>query len=359
MFKIKFNPARFGDSIRIAYGSPDSPNLVLIDGGTAGTLADIREDLLSFSSSRPAVELAVVTHIDRDHIEGLLKLLEERPLGFDIREIWFNGWPHLPGNATDEQFGAVQGERLTAQILRHRLPWNAAFGNCAATIPDRGPLPVVALPGGLRLTLLNPNEAALARLKTAWETEVRAANLDPGFGLEPNDTTQMDEEVEEFAATELPDVAALAATNFQDDRSPANGSSIALLAEYDGKRALLAGDAPADSLIAALERYSPSCRLPLDLFKLSHHGSKNTTSRELVEKVKCPRFVFSTNGATFGHPDHEAVARVLFAGRAEQELWFNYRTSHNDLWGEDDLQQRYRYSARYPAAGKSGIEIDL
>ena len=39
----------------------------------------------------------------------------------------FNGWNHLPENRKDEYFGAVQGEKLTSRILKHKLPWNRAF----------------------------------------------------------------------------------------------------------------------------------------------------------------------------------------------------------------------------------------
>jgi len=43
MFKVKFLPARFGDSIWIEYGDEQAPHRVLIDGGTAGTRRDIQQ----------------------------------------------------------------------------------------------------------------------------------------------------------------------------------------------------------------------------------------------------------------------------------------------------------------------------
>lgn len=359
MFTIKFFPARFGDSIRIAYGSTRAPKLVLIDGGTAGTREAIRSDLATFSKKRPTVELLVVTHIDRDHIEGILGLLEDGPLGFDIREIWFNGWPQLPGNRRDEEFGAVQGERLTAQIRRHRLPWNCAFRKGAAAIPDTGPLPVRTLPGGLRLTLLSPTTEALQRLKKKWKRVVTEAHLVPGAGVLLKDAEARDRGIEAFAAVERPDVAKLAASRYRDDRSVANCSSIAFLAEYGGKVALFAGDVPAGPLLAAFERFSPSAKVPLDLFKLSHHGSKNTTSLRLIEKAPCRRYVFSTNGASFNHPDPETVARVIAATDSGLELYFNYKTPRNKTWDERALRTKHGYRTQYPRAGENGIEIEL
>ena len=54
----------------------------------------------------------VITHIDFDHIGGVLSLLQDKDLGVTFHDIWFNGWRHLPGSGFEE-FGPVQGEKLT------------------------------------------------------------------------------------------------------------------------------------------------------------------------------------------------------------------------------------------------------
>ena len=195
MFKIKSLPARFGDSFWIEYGDQDSPHRMLIDGGTSGTRHEIRRLIQSLPQDQRHFDLLVVSHIDRDHIEGILGLLSEDDSGIVIEDIWFNGWPHLPENSEEEMFGAVQGERLTESILELDLPWNKSFGGKAIMIPDDGPLPQITLLGGLRLTLLSPTCAALADLRPKWEQEVRQANLDPGFGLDPNEDIESEEEI--------------------------------------------------------------------------------------------------------------------------------------------------------------------
>ena len=99
----------------------------------------------------------MVTHVDADHIAGVLDLLADEALGFSARDVWFNGYRHLP-DEHPATLGPVQGERLTGLLLRRRLPWNAAFEGSAVMVPDQGPLPRVALPGGLVLTLLSPTK---------------------------------------------------------------------------------------------------------------------------------------------------------------------------------------------------------
>jgi glyoxylase-like metal-dependent hydrolase (beta-lactamase superfamily II) len=38
----------------------------------------------------------VVSHIDADHIGGVIELLEDTALGVSFGDIWFNGYRHLP-----------------------------------------------------------------------------------------------------------------------------------------------------------------------------------------------------------------------------------------------------------------------
>ena len=35
-------------------------------------------------------------------------------------DFWFNGWPQLPQDEDDEEFGPIQGERHGTEILRRR-----------------------------------------------------------------------------------------------------------------------------------------------------------------------------------------------------------------------------------------------
>ena len=42
-FDINFLPARYGDCIWIEYGTNNKTHRILIDGGTSGTKADIKE----------------------------------------------------------------------------------------------------------------------------------------------------------------------------------------------------------------------------------------------------------------------------------------------------------------------------
>jgi hypothetical protein len=84
----------------------------------------------------------VVTHVDTDHIGGVLTGLVDpaRPVPVTFADVWFNGWEHLNGlvpadeRSPLEPMGGVQGELLTTWLRDHA--WNDAFGR-AACDPDR------------------------------------------------------------------------------------------------------------------------------------------------------------------------------------------------------------------------------
>ena len=64
------------------------------------------------------------------------------------------------------------------------------------------------------------------------------------------------------------------------------------------------------AVVSALRRLGESPH-EFDVVKLSHHGSRRNTSRELAAMVRSPHWIVSTNGAQFGHPDPECLARVI------------------------------------------------
>ena len=41
------------------------------------------------------LELLVVTHVDIDHIDGTVKMLNQSKLPYKIKEVWFNGWKQI------------------------------------------------------------------------------------------------------------------------------------------------------------------------------------------------------------------------------------------------------------------------
>ncbi len=359
--RIDFLPAGHGDCLLIEYGDTENPSRVLIDGGTQGTFPALHARIAAMPADQRHFELFILTHVDADHVEGAVRILHDTSLGVTFGDIWFNGWKHLDA-AAGETLGGVSGEMFSALIEERGHPWNAAFGGKTVQVIDGEPLPTATLPGGMELTLLSPKPPQLVKMRAAWETEVRKAGLEPGVAAQALKKLEKTKRLHGLTlGDDEPTVEQLAASRFDADSAPANGSSICVLAEADGKRVLLTGDAYSpvtQTSIEALLESTGATELKLDLCKLAHHGSASNTSVDLIKLLRCPTWVFSTNGAYFNHPDPEAVARVIVHGGRKPQLVFNYRSKLNERWDDVKSKREHGYTAVYPE-GDDGIVVEV
>jgi hypothetical protein len=163
---------------------------------------------------------------------------------------------------------------------------------------------------------------------------------------------------------ETESVEELASHLFTEDDSPANGSSIAVLAEHDGRSCLLTGDGVPSAMIPSIKRLLTArhqTSLHVDAVKLPHHGSQNNLNTELLDLVVSPRWLFSTNGMQHHHPDASAVARVILANEGRHPvLGFSYPKGANpkaDRWDAASLKDDFDYATEF--AGLDGLTIDV
>lgn len=357
MFEIHMLPAHHGDCLWVEYGPKTKPLRMLIDCGTGATFPALKEKIEALPAGQRHFELFVVSHVDDDHIGGALALLDGlKGLGVTISDVWFNAYPHLEGKAIasgPDLLGAKQGEKLSGLIVDRSLAWNRHFKGRAVVCEEDGDLPQVKLKGGMKLTLLSPYWTQLEKMKTAWIAECKKAGLLPGGAVE-------DSVIDDTLGDET-DVNTLANTPFKPDAAPANGSSIAFLAEYRETRALFGADAYAPVLARSLERlgHSTEKRLPLHALKAPHHGSSHNFSRELMELVQASNLLISTNGDRFKHPDRAAIARMVKFNDPGATLCFNYATEFNSFWDKPSRQNKHQYQAVYPQEGEEGLLVKL
>jgi hypothetical protein len=358
--RIEMLPAQDGDAIWVEWGdlAKGRSRHLLIDAGREETYRTIVDRFRKDPDL--ALELLVVSHIDIDHVRGAVKLLRDASLSPErLGEVWFNDLRHLP--RPRDELGGRDGSFLTRTLLDRGFAWNEAFAGGPICIPDDGPLPVVELPGDLRLTLLGPTRARLSALWARWTDDLKAAELDV-------ENANQIREALEASRTHQPDLLgddsleSLVRRRFNQDDSPTNGSSIMLLAEHKNASVLLAADGfPGDlekAILRLLFERKLNPPLEVDAFKVSHHGSRKNTSPELLSLLDCKHFLISTNGTRHGHPDDEAIARIVTARRGGcPKLHFNYRSALNTRW--EQLQTRAGFRACYPVAGKEGIAIEL
>jgi hypothetical protein len=327
-FTLEVLEAKHGDALLLHYGTRKSPRLIVIDGGPAGVFdKSLRPRLERLRDRRTPgrplpVRMLMVSHIDDDHIRGVLDLtdllLEQRgsePLLCDITTLWHNGFDEILGNREtdaipaslgpsvrlssageltypaklfrDEGAAAVaanvpQGRRLRGNAESLSLVPNDPFEGLVSSRPRQKSLP---LGGTLRFRVVGPSRTRLERLERDWDSKLKA-----------------------LRKKEAAEARALAA-EFMDS-SVYNLASIVVLAQSGGKRMLLTGDALADdTLLEGLKEaklLKGGGTLHVDILKMPHHGSIRNVTEEFLATVTADHYVFSASGK-YGNPDLDTL----------------------------------------------------
>ncbi|HSB78794.1 MAG TPA: hypothetical protein VLM91_08405, partial [Candidatus Methylomirabilis sp.] len=348
--------ARKGDCLIVHYGSKDDPALALIDGGPGQVygphlkprLAQIRKARGLGSDDSLSLDLLMVSHVDDDHIKGILELTNElvvamdarKPLPLKVRSVWHNSFDDIIGNDPEELRAAVsasfgtaalsgepdteglepaaamvlasveQGFRLRDDARKLKLRINPEFDGHLVMATKSGKR--IDMGKGLRLTVAGPMEPDLAALQkehAAWlkkqekEKQTRAA-------------------LASFTDTSVP-----------------NLSSIVLLAEVGKKRILLTGDARGDKILEGLEwvgLLKPGGRLHVDVLKMPHHGSDRNMEPIFFQRITADHYVFSGNGE-HGNPERDTLQMLLDqSGDAKCTIHLTYPIPEIDVKREED-----------------------
>ncbi|MEO7233819.1 MAG: MBL fold metallo-hydrolase [Lapillicoccus sp.] len=359
--RVEMLPARLGDCLLVECLRTDGTVWrMLVDGGPPDTWPLLEARLRRLGPADRRLDVVVVTHIDSDHIGGMVPFFGgDLARDFlDVGDVWFNGLTHLgePGAPRS----VPQGESVVAALLgpvgghgAPGLPWNRAFGGGPVLTPTSG-MHEVTVDHGPRITVLSPPEARLEALRTSWTTFLQRAlsGRDRGLRSPPDVLAPLD------------DLRAVAATRTPTDASIPNGSSIALLVEHRGASLVLGADAFGPVLAAGLKAVATARgleALPVDAVKLPHHGSKSNVVASLVSAAPARHYLVSSNGDTFHHPDDAALARVVVGAPPGMTLGFNYRNARTQRWADPALTSRYGHAAAYPSPGgeEAGYVLEL
>lgn len=359
MPRLKMYPAKNGDAFLVEVAG----QYILIDAGYASTFREeIAPDLLALHHDGKHLSLAVCTHVDADHIGGMIEFIASNgaPGGrriIEVDEIWHNGLRSLPaaaGNAdssadqqllqaiqrrgfpnqvgsppTAQPISARQGISLARLLSHHGYRWN---GHNGLECVQAQPTPTV-LAGGLELHVIGPPIDRLQALRRWWLSELRRLSY-KGSGQVSDvaeDAYEMSLASERAASgSVITPIAAGHLGELKDtyvaDTSLTNGSSIAFVVQGEGARLLFLGDAWTDDVIGGLPA-GGAASVVFDAIKISHHGSRRNSSVDLLKRIDSPCFLVSSDGSRHGHPDFEVLAEIVDRpAKFRRHIHFNYDT---------------------------------
>lgn len=349
--------------------------LVLCDGGMRSSMkAHVRDELGKLRDEGRELEYVYVSHIDSDHISGVLQLLEDE-VAWRVHEYQMttddppaapprfprppviNGLLH---NSFKDQIGINETTKV-ADLLAAMVPSLFAtkdFGlvniglelqDLAVSIPeaikvsrlsasDALDIPVNRLPGStgpakllffrdrtqsfnvgsMKFTIVGPTEKELTDLKTGWVTWLRA-NQDEVRKIR----RELKRRIDEFSNGRggdspfdlrdwngIPDYKGVTAPNV---------ASLMFMVEEDGKRLLLTGDSKQDKILRGLNQtgFLGDEGLHVDVLKVQHHGSENNLDANFARNVSAEHYVFCGNGHS-GNPNTDVID-FIFKSRLGDE----------------------------------------
>lgn len=352
--ELEVLPAQQGDCLLLHTATDAGSGLVLIDGGPAGVSSDtliprlegLRQERQLGDDEPLVIDLVVVSHVDDDHINGVIdlfeKMLEAKQAGnaplFKVKGLWHNSFDRVLGNdetgglLSATQFGAAsltpligeadegaptdhakilasvpQGDDLRNLAEALEIPVNGQFGGGLIQTADGEP--VAREVAGVEFTVLGPRQPELIELQK-----------------------EFDKWLKKQPSSEHTEASLLAAL---DDTSVANLSSIVLLAKAGDRTILLTGDARSDKVIQGLEGsglVNDGQAIVVGVLKMPHHGSiRNLDEKgEFLTTVTSKNYVFSGNGE-HGNPDRETLELLLrVRPNAEMTLYFTYPLAEID-----------------------------
>ncbi len=367
--KIRLFQSEHGDCLLL---QTDGHN-VLCDGGMAKSMQKhVRKPLVDLvDENGGALDAIYVSHIDQDHISGVLQLLRDAldwrvfdhhtnngdtdvrapkvPRPPEIKALWHNSFRDQVGENAGEigSLLAAAAPVLRSTGIEERIREAHELDNVATSIrealevsryakPDLLNIPVNVLPGeagpgkllfrndepktfdigSLKFTLVGPSEKALENLKAGWNNWLESKAGVKGVNAVRK---KIRDQLERFTAGKLEgspfDLRKWnGIKDFKGVTTP-NIASLVLMVEEGDKRALFTGDTQQDILLEDLKAtgFLDDGHCHLDVLKVAHHGSEFNTDENFAKIVSADHYVFCGDGS-HGNPEPE-VLEIYFKSR--------------------------------------------
>lgn len=365
---IRTFQSKQGDCIFFIIEGNDGRFVVMIDCGkyTDEIQKYVEEELGKH------INLLVVTHIDNDHVDGVVEMLEQTPdvridkILYNCNQLW-NGRQKQQAKATMQQdmqrlrnnlpprqkndVGKIKADKAVtlAEKLAENEMWWQAWKKDEYITSIIEPIPLNEHDERFgRLIVLTPTMADIEKLNKEFKVEYARLTkhiLAEGENVECQET--LFELVERVAAMKRRNYEMMAAvktgaTDLMEEThlkaafdfepkgvSDENVASISLIWEHGDERVLFMGDAEPDAIAVRIKNIYGEGLHEMKAIKVSHHGSKHSTSIGLMNRVDSGHFFF-TGGNLSDKPSLEAIMKIVKRGDIrERILHFNNTANKN------------------------------
>lgn len=297
-YEVNFLKLGDADSIILAYqeSANSELRLALIDAGNVDDAETIRLEILN-SYNREGVDVAILTHPDKDHKGGFFGLLQSPK--FSIGEFWLAApWVRhpTPANKNDKSI-VMPTQEESKHIYNHPSDEKLNLLTLLFNKQKKGEVHVKDAYQGKDFRPIMP----LTIVGPTLDFADRNAKIMVSEFAEIEDDKKMEAYVEEAEVDENKTKSTINAE--PDDTSATNMSSVILLFN-PGPKFLLTGDASRASLNGMLDENE--VQFKHCILKVPHHGSKHNLNTDLIDRLEPEQSAICCAGTT-KHPSKGVV----------------------------------------------------
>lgn len=293
MLEVYAYNAGKGDCIRLHFAETHN---IFIDSGVVKFAPKFRNLCDSIIEAGETLDALILTHVDIDHIGGILGNLRRVGYHCPFHEVWMNHWGKA--SAGDRTLSVQQNDEVYARLFNRGIAIKAMCKGMHREI------------AGASIEVFGPDQNAPENREHSYTEKQLSHHKDYNLLLS------------ELANRPFP----------FHDISMNNKQSIIFSFEFENHKILFTGDAWAEDVVKAQGRY--------DLVKLSHHGSARNISEAYQDNIQASNFLICTDG--INHPDKQTIAKL--------EKWYGeiHIFSPSAWWRkgyflEEDKQHRIHY----------------
>lgn len=327
---IKMLEAFHGDCFLITLEYNGCVKNIIVDGGISKTyIRSLQSEIESIIEAEDQnIDIMFITHVDDDHIGGIISFFEDDEVDKSIvKRVIYNSALTISkklrtkydssreihiNKTTERKASYQQGKTLENELLKYNL-----LESKVIKALDKIDI------GNATITILSPRDTEITKLNKRWEIEQsekrKASSSDDDYKKTIKELLKNDKYIK--------------------DQSIVNRSSISFLLECGRFKVLMLADSRSDIITKSLNRlgYNNENKLVLDYVKLPHHGSKNNLYYDLLHIIDCKKYIISTDGSIFNHPDKITLARILKVF-SNVEFYFN-STVHEKIFLKEDKKE--------------------
>lgn len=380
--KIQVFQSNEGDCLLV--GGADGRR-ILCDGGMAAAFREHVAGEISKIPKKEKIDVVYVSHIDSDHISGILEMMNNKvawkvhdyqvknidsdheppevPRPPAVGAIWHNAFHELLEDNTGEIEEALAASALVlsgshlpdlrAMAVENRslatsvneaikLTRRVGDGQLGIPVnrPSDGKLMMVRDSnrairlGGMSLYIIGPFSEDLTKLRKEWDAWLRKSKDKlKTIRADSRDTERdLGNEVDRLLIPLWDQAKKFGA------RSEVTTPNLASLMFYveeksTGATLLLTGDGHADDIVKGLKHCKKlkNGRLHVDVLKVQHHGAEYNMTKDFASAITADHYIFCGNGGS-GNPDIETLnvlidARLADGTKRPFKFWFNSHES--------------------------------